>query len=157
MIFFHVTTVRVTSEVSILRNVFNCAVHESYTPSKHLLDPDFYETGPEQALPVGLHYELELLDSWVWCHDHKDNIHIRTSKLNGKKFVCIPKRIHSLISEAARLFWIWSVGTAFTLTDPRGRDFQDICPAGEDFEEFRRRMQHAHGIRVTNFRIHEGR
>ncbi len=155
MIYFRARTVRVRKEAPIMRNVFWCAVHESHRPSEHLLDPDFYESGPEQAAPIGLHYEMELQDTGRWNdHPFRNSLHIRTSKLNGRKFVCLPKRIDS-IPEAVRLFWTWSIGTTFTVTDPQGRDFQNICLTGEGFESLWRRLRQDHGIRVADFQIYE--
>ena len=118
---------------------FACRIHTASNRKEFLIDLAFYQQA--MGVPAGVHHELELLDESVLKHKHRQRIHVRTSALNGRKFVCYPLRIAD-IGEVFRVFSIWSLGTTFTMVT--GRDFQEIYNG--DRESFVREMETTYGI-----------
>lgn len=97
---------------------FKCHIHEVVAPEGLLIEPALYTKFG--TLPSGRHFELEIFDERVWTHKHKKMIHWHRSKLNGRHFVCYPLPVTTKL-EATRVFALWAVGTAFTMTN--GVDF----------------------------------
>ena len=130
-----------TQAVGVRKERFNfaCKVHTSDDQTSFLLDHAFYEEAG--GLPQGTHNELELVDEWIWKDYPELVIHFRTSTLNGKRFVCFPKRIAD-ITEVFKVFLIWSLGTTFTIKT--GEDFNPLYKG--DPEVFAREMEKIHGI-----------
>jgi len=123
--------------------LFNSVIHTAKSAGDLLLDRDFYiQNGP--GLPECEHHELELTDERIWNHRFHPLIHFRTSKLNGRKFICFPSRISS-IKDVIKIFITWTVGTTFTMT--HGRDFQEVYK--NDMDTFLKVMKERYSIEYT--------
>lgn len=138
----------ITQAVGVQKERFNfaCKVHSSISPANYLLDQAFYEEAG--GIPEGTHNELELVDEWIWKDYPELVIHFRTSALNGKRFVCFPKRIAD-ITEVLKVFLIWSIGTTYTIKT--GEDFNPLYKG--DMDMFMKEMKKIHGILPVSIRF----
>ncbi len=123
---------------------FNCLLHKSSSPLNRLIDHSFYESLLD-GIPDGEHYELELMEKWYLNHKYSKLLHIRTSLLNSRNFVCYLQKISDIVA-ALRVFLVWSIGTAFTVTS--GKDFLEIYTGNVD--SFIETMKNEYGIVATS-------
>lgn len=120
---------------------FRCIARHAKKLEALLIEPEFY-TRFGKGIPSGDHFELELIDT-SWRPPENNQIHIHSSKLNGRDFVCYPLPIPTLES-ATEVFRLWCVGTAYTLD--HGKSFNSLFKG--DVAAFLKHMEEEYGIRV---------
>ena len=130
---------------------FSCVIHTARTQSEMLIDRAFY-TNAVNEVPQCEHSELEVIEdtnSFILNSLPPEIVHITTSKLNGRKFVCYPGRIPNIV-EVVRVYLIWCIGTAYTIS--HHDDFQNVADT-KDINAFLSVMKHLYGIKHTDITL----
>ena len=119
--------VRIEHEVDgqITDICFSLKVHKHIDAPHGLILPEllFYYTSTGRV-PVGVHYEIEIMTPAVWESDFAKQSYIHTYSPFGepkRHFICYPNQIEDR-AQLEEVVKIWAVGTTFTLD--HGIDFK---------------------------------
>ncbi len=117
---------------------FTGIIHTANKEQDLLLSPEkFYiPFRPEANIPSFPHQEIEIISDLSGL-EYSSKLHIHTSEINNKRFVCWTEDIKT-IEDAKKVFRLWSIGSVYTLIT--GEDFAQVFYQAKTHDTFLLKM-----------------